>query len=109
MLISGITSCKNCEKGADSKQDKTTDLAAQGYEKGVVEDNTGLDGCGFMIVLEDTNPDDDTPGMTLNPIMGFPDEFKKDGLAVWVKYKKTEVMTTCMKGETVNVESVKKR
>src|SRR5687768_7118523 len=74
---------------------------AQGYEKAIVTDNIGLDGCRFMLQLES--------GKKLEPT-NLAAEYTKDGLKVWVKYQLVKnAMSICMAGEIVQLTNIEKR
>ena len=73
----------------------------QGYKKGTMVDKTGLDGCGFMIMLED--------GKTLEPST-LNDSFKKEGLMVWVRYSIPKSLSSiCMAGQLVHLTAIEER
>jgi hypothetical protein len=77
------------------------DYKKNGFKAGTVFDNTGLDGCGFMISLEDKSKLDPTD---------LPAEFKKDQLPVWVKYQyKKGAVGVCMSGRIVTLLEIKSR
>lgn len=84
--------------------DKQTaeDMTAQGYIAASVQDARGLDGCTFLLLLPD--------GEKFEPV-SLPDDFKTDGLPVWVKYKLpgTPMGSICMVGDIVEIIDIKKR
>lgn len=77
----------------------TRDFEKEGYTKAVVRDYA-LDGCRFMIFLDETKK--------LEPDW-LPADLQKDSVPVWVKYERDERMSVCMAGETVKVIDIKKR
>lgn len=85
--------CKTKEK------QPAVDYAQQGYTKAIVRDYQ-LDGCRFMIFLDETRK--------LEPD-ALPEEMKRDSLPVWVKYQSDPRMSICMAGETVKIIDIKKR
>jgi hypothetical protein len=77
------------------------DFSAKGYKKGTIVDMTGLDGCGFMIKLEN--------GKTLEPNQ-LDAQFKKKNLPVWVKYSiPKSVFSICMAGQLINLTAIENR
>lgn len=85
--------------------EKTTDYAALGYVKAIVVDYE-LDGCRWMLRLDNEDPNDDDKKMEPDFLFS---EFQKDSLPVWLKYQKEERISICMAGETVKVIDIKKR
>lgn len=121
MLMSN-SSCNNADKKNNSRS-KVDSIAAagekakkeyeqaqaneekqktgEGFIKATVVDNTGLDGCSFMLLLES--------GQKLMPL-NLAKEFMKDNMKVWVKYSPAKgAMTVCMAGEAVNVAVIEER
>ncbi len=70
-----------------------------GYTKATIINST-IDGCLWMIQLED--------GKMLEPV-NLKDEFKKEGLKVWIQYKHYENYSFCMAGEMVTVTAMEIR
>ncbi len=67
-------------------------------EKGVLKDLTGLDGCGFVIDLED--------GRRIEPL-GFPEGFTPiDGKGVRVAFQLVDQASICMSGEIVEIACI---
>lgn len=76
------------------------DYAANGYVKAEVK-KYNVDGCGFMLFLED--------GRKLNP-KNLWEEFQKEGMKVWVKYQVDKnTMTICMAGENISILDIRER
>lgn len=71
-----------------------------GFEAASVSDLKGLDGCRYVLKLE--------TGEVLEP-GPLPDEFKKDNLLVWIKYKVREGSSICMAGKMVTIMEIKLR
>lgn len=67
-----------------------------GYTKATVI-NSNLDGCSWMIELED--------GRKLEPV-NLKDQYKKEGLKVWIQYKHYENYSFCMAGEMVTITAI---
>lgn len=61
--------------------------------------NYALDGCGFMLLLED--------GKKLEPV-NLSEEFKKDSIKVWIKYQHYKGNSICMAGEMITVTAIEK-
>ena len=77
------------------------DQASKGYKKAWITDMTGLDACTFLLKLED--------GSRLQPDQ-LAMEFRKDGLAVWIKYGLwKDAMSTCMSGKMVRLTAIEVR
>lgn len=70
-----------------------------GFVKGTIINYT-LDGCSFMIQLED--------GKKLEPV-NLQFEFKKDKFKVWIKYQYYKGNSICMAGEMVTVTAIETR
>tara|TARA_B110000285_G_C14534868_1_gene342389 strand:+ start:158 stop:466 length:309 start_codon:yes stop_codon:yes gene_type:complete len=72
--------------------------------KAELKDLTGLDGCGFVVELEN--------GSKLEPLnlSNFDIELK-DGKKVWVSYHLTNIFigTTCMVGDIVEIDCIANR
>lgn len=67
-----------------------------GFVKATIINYT-LDGCNFMLLLED--------GKKLEPV-NFSEEFKKDNIKVWIKYQHYKGTSICMAGEMVTVTAI---
>lgn len=73
----------------------------EGFVKATITDNTGLDGCRFLIQLES--------GQKLEPV-NLDSTFHKDGKKVWLKYQEEkDAMSICMAGEIVRIISIEER
>lgn len=59
--------------------------------------NYTLDGCTFMLLLED--------GKKLEPV-NLQDEFKKDNFNCWIKYQHYKGNSICMAGEMVTITAI---
>ena len=70
-----------------------------GYTKAIVI-NTTLDGCSWMLELED--------GKKLEPV-NLMEKFKKDNTKVWIQYKHYDNYSFCMSGEMVTVIAIDNR
>ena len=74
---------------------------AQGFVQATVVDNSGLDGCRFMLQLQS--------GKKLQPL-SLEEKFMKDGAKVWIKYREQKhAMSVCMAGDVVQVLAIEER
>ncbi|HET7817905.1 MAG TPA: hypothetical protein VFL70_01225 [Bacteroidia bacterium] len=103
-----VTACCSKKKAAISSETKTETPAAQpkmdfeknGYIKATII-NYEVDGCGFLIQLED--------GKKLQPA-NLSSDYKKDKLPVWVKYApKKGGMSVCMAGQMIELSDIQLR
>ena len=62
-----------------------------------VRDYTNLDGCNYLLEMEN--------GQKLEPKQ-WPGKYSKDGLKVYVQYKKIEGMSICMAGVMVDITAI---
>jgi hypothetical protein len=81
--------------------------ADEGYVKAVVI-KYEVEACGYLLEIPGKTKND--PKIKLQP-QSMPDSFKQHKKKVWVKYRvpKTQPMTTCMAGQIVEIEDMKKR
>jgi hypothetical protein len=76
--------------------------ACPGGVKATMLDLAGLDGCGFVLELED--------GTRLEPLnLGEFDFTPKDGLKLRVSYKEEPSGSICMVGPSVRIECISQR
>lgn len=89
LVITLASSCKNKSICPDA-------------EKGVFKDLSGLDGCSWVIELEDGNK--------LEPLnlADFDVDLVEDK-KLWVTYKEESAASICMAGKTVNIECITDR
>ena len=73
-------------------------MKKSGYTFGKVLDKTKTSGCTFVIQINDS---------TIFEPVNLEDKFKKEGLKIAFKYRKSRAMTTCMMGQTVVLSQVK--
>lgn len=59
-----------------------------------------VDGCSWMLLLED--------GKKLEPI-NLEDDFKKEGLKIWVQYQPYNNYSFCMAGDMVSITKIEIR
>ena len=102
IIASIFYSCQSQKK--ISKQATPTsvnDFQNNGYESAIVLDKTGLDGCGFVLQI--------ASGKILEPL-NLGADFKKNNLAVWIKYvSKKNTVSICMSGEVVTLSDIQLR
>lgn len=85
VILSVFTACNPSKK-----------ISNQCSTEGTLRDMTGLDGCKFLIELED--------GSRLNPVEYSVKSFNfEDGQQIRFSYEKVETMNVCMAGQTVKV------
>ncbi|HMR45300.1 MAG TPA: hypothetical protein PKC85_00780 [Bacteroidia bacterium] len=89
VLIYSLASCKSAKQ----------EFGNQNLETVTVTDMRNLDGCGYLLKTADQK-------------MLIPDNldtsFQKNNLKLEISYKKTQVMTTCMAGQTITLIYCKK-
>lgn len=109
-IISLITiQCKNKEKSSNisTREElvfngsprilKNSNVELKGYTTGVIEDRTGLDGCTFLIKVNDST--------TYEPV-NLPEAFKKGATKVYFKYALSRAPSICMVGQTVSIKEM---
>lgn len=95
-------SCKNTEEVAkDNVEEKATEAAFDpaGYTSGVIEYSKEKDDCEYTIKLKE--------GLYYDPI-NLEDDFKKDGMAVYFKFRGLRMMNRCTKANPVSIEEMVK-
>jgi hypothetical protein len=80
--------------GSDKQAKK---MASKGFTKGVIVDKRGLSGCSFLIQASES--------IIFEPIK-LEEKFKKDGLEVYIKFKKSRKATTCMNGQPIIISEI---
>lgn len=99
LAVSCGTTSKTQQQPKEAEK-QAIDYAASKYSKATVIDYTELDGCKYLFQLED--------GRKLNP--GTIDaKYQKNGLKVWLKYERVDLMNVCMAGETIKVIDIAER
>ena len=95
-----FTSCKNTEEVAkDKAEDKVAEEAFDptGYTSGIIEYSQEKDDCEYTIKLKE--------GLYYDPI-NLEDGFKKDGMAVYFKFRGLRMMNRCPKANPVSIEEM---
>lgn len=82
--------CINAKKNNSAQQDSI--MSKKGFKKASIVDKTGLDGCSFLIQTSDS--------IMFEPIK-MEEKYKKDGLEVYIKFKRSRKATTCMNGQPI--------
>ena len=80
------------------KDSISKNIENMGYSIGKVIDKTKTSGCTFVILVNDST--------ILEPV-NLENKFKKDGLKIAFKSRKSRAMSTCMIGQTIIVSDVK--
>lgn len=88
-----VASCASKKASTSTKELNKT------HTKGTIIDNSKLDGCTYLIVLEDHS--------TFEPI-NLDATFKQDGLQIYFLYKKSNAMSVCMAGQPITLLEIKK-
>jgi hypothetical protein len=68
------------------------------YTFGRVIDKSKTSGCSFVILTNDS--------VVFEPF-NLGEKFKKDGLEIIFKFRKSRAMTTCMMGQTIIISEIK--
>ena len=106
LLIIGIvffSILQYCYSSKPLKNEPPVSYADTHEQKGFVKAtiiNYTIDGCTFMIQLED--------GKKLEPV-NLQNEFKIDNFKVWIKYQQSKGNSICMAGEMVTITAIEKR
>jgi hypothetical protein len=99
-LFGSLQSCFLFSNVKNKKSESIADThEQQGFSKATIINYT-IDGCTFMIQLED--------GKKLEPT-NLQDTFKKDNFKVWIKYQHYKGNSICMAGEMITITGIEKR
>jgi len=80
-----------------------SDMIKKGFVKAFVQDFSKEDGCGFLIVLEESK-------QILQPMKPLAELMSKNKLTIWLKYRPIRpIAPTCKKGTPINTEDIKIR
>jgi len=113
LVFSGMLlfSCKN-KKHVASKNTVVVQNTNKykDYKKGTVT-KFDVDGCSFIITIQDENQSDPTIPEDRLIAVNLEDQYKQDGLKIWIMYvpEKQESLSTCMAGEIVRITAIEKR
>lgn len=82
---------------------KHENLCGSTAQKATIKDFTGLDGCGYLIVLDN--------GERLEPLnLGSQTLKPADGMKVWITYTNAQnAASICMAGQMVNITCISER
>ena len=97
-----LTSCKNTKEVAkDNTEEKVTEKAfdATGYTSGTIVYSDKEGDCEYTIKLKD--------GLYYDPI-NLEDDYKKDGMAVYFKFRGLRMMNRCNKANPVSIDEMVK-
>jgi len=108
LLLCLTLSCSKKSAPTSKAKDETTeqktvelDYEKEKFIRATVVDMSGLDGCTFLLKLED--------GKKLEPL-NLDQAYKKDGLAVWIRYVDSKgSVSICMAGKMVKLIALEKR
>lgn len=75
------------------------DFIKEGFVKVKVRNMMGLDGCGFLLILDN--------GEKLEPT-NLDKQFMQNGTMLWIKYKPTGNASICMAGKVVTLTATEK-
>ena len=95
VLVLTFSQCISTKKSIPNQQNLI--MTKKGFTKAVIVDKTGLDGCSFLIQASDS--------IMYEPI-NMEDKYKKDGLRVYIKYKRSRKATTCMNGQPIIISEI---
>lgn len=106
ILLGAVTllcfaSCKNTEEVAkDNIEEKVAEekFDPTGYTAGVIVYSKDKDDCEYTIRLKD--------GLFYDPI-NLEDSYKKDGMAVYFKFRGLRMMNRCNKANPVSIEEMR--
>jgi len=94
---------KNLNKDTVSRNNdgtiKKRDFIKEGFVKVKVRNMMGLDGCGFLLILDN--------GETLEPT-NLDKQYMQNGTKLWIKYKPTGNASICMAGKVVTLTATEK-
>jgi hypothetical protein len=93
------TSCETKKSITTTDENKMISL---GFLKATVKDFSKEDGCGFLIVLDETE-------QVLQTLKPLDLTFQIEGLRVWIKYRPIRpIAPSCKKGTPIDIEEIKK-
>lgn len=100
-----FTSCetkKSITKGESSVTIDQTQMNDLGFVSATVKDFSKEDGCGFLIVLDESK-------QVLQTLKPLGVTYQVDGLKIWLKYRPIRPITPqCKKGTPIDIEAIKK-
>jgi type III secretory pathway component EscV len=95
---------KEAENGATTNTVSmdTKKMMASGYEKATTVASSLTGDCPFTLQIEGDN------SYLLDPI-NLEEDYKKDGMKLWVKYTPLRMMNRCDKANPVNIVEIQRR
>tara|TARA_B100000768_G_C11021480_1_gene266272 strand:- start:90 stop:419 length:330 start_codon:yes stop_codon:yes gene_type:complete len=90
-----FSQCISTKKSIPNQQNLI--MTKKGFTKAVIVDRTGLDGCSFLIQASDS--------VIYEPI-NMEEKYKKDGLQIYIKFKRSRIATTCMNGQPIIISEI---
>jgi len=103
-LFSFCIACKTTKSIEQESTDSTETNEQISFnpklKSAIVIDKTGLDGCSFLLQLPDSS---------FLEAVNLDDQFKVNGLEVFISYKPVEMMSVCMAGTTVELLTIELR
>ena len=80
---------------------KKAGLMAEGFTAGVIQENTKKEDCQFTILVSEQNKQ----AYFLDPI-NLAEAYKKNGLAVFFKYRSLRMMSRCQMANPVEIQEI---
>jgi hypothetical protein len=100
LLCCSIIACKSTKTTKDNPANANKIIPKQAKVKATVVNMTGLDGCGYLLELEN--------GEKLIPL-NLEEKYFSDKMKVWIAYSITNSPTICMVGKAINIQSIEER
>ena len=107
ITVLGVSCSKKTNPASESRPVKAetavvVDYAKENYTAATVVDMSELDGCGFMLKLEN--------GKKLQPTPALSEDFSVRDMSVWIKFQvKKGAAGICMSGQIVTLTDIQKR
>lgn len=95
-----VISCKNTDKVAKENANKETKEASfdpSEYKKGTIVYSEEQGDCEYTILFDN--------GSSYDPI-DLEDNYKKDGMGVYVKYRGLRMANRCLKASPISIEEI---
>ena len=98
LFYCSLIACKSTKSKSETSTEKV--IPKETKIKASVINITGLDGCGFVLELEN--------GEKLIP-MNLEEKYFSDELKVWITYNVSNSHSICMVGKTIMIKSIEER
>lgn len=96
-----LTSCET-KKSITKGESSVTQMNDLGFVSATVKDFSKEDGCGFLIVLDESK-------QVLQTLKPLDVTYQVDGLKIWLKYRPIRpIAPQCKKGTPIDIEAIKK-